>query len=49
MYHIKIQNLVNPDNIWVEDFDSYYLFNKRLTKLKYSKKLLVVMSWKESF
>ena len=49
MYHIKIQNLLKPSNIWVEDYDSYYLFSKRITKLRYSKKLLVIMSWKESF
>ena len=26
---------------WREEFDSYYFFRKRLTKLKYSKKLVV--------
>ena len=26
---------------WCEEFDSYYLFKKRYTKLKYSKKLVM--------
>ena len=26
---------------WCEEFESYYFFRKRLTKLKYSKKLVV--------
>ena len=26
---------------WKEEFDSYYFFRKRVTKLKYSKKLVV--------
>ena len=26
---------------WQEEFESYYLFRKRYTKLKYSKKLVV--------
>lgn len=26
---------------WQEEFDSYYFFRKRVTKLKYSKKLVV--------
>ena len=49
MYYIKIQNLKKPSNIWTEEYDSYYLYNKRLTKLKYSKKLQVIMNWKEVF
>ena len=28
-------------NAWREEFESYYFFRKRLTKLKYSKKLVV--------
>lgn len=49
MYYIKIQDLMNPDHIWVEQFDSPYLYNKRLNKLKYSKKLLVIMKWQEIY
>ena len=26
---------------WKEEFDSYYLFRKRVTKLQYSKKLQI--------
>lgn len=26
---------------WCEEFESYYLFRKRVTKLKYSKKLVI--------
>ena len=26
---------------WCEEFDSYYLFKKRVNKLKYSKKLFI--------
>ena len=49
MYYIKIQNLEKENNIWTEAYESIYLYNKRLNKLKYSKKLLVLMSWKEGF
>ena len=27
---------------WTERFDSYYLFRKRVNKLKYSKKLKII-------
>jgi hypothetical protein len=27
---------------WCEEFDSYYLFKKRVNKLKYSKKLFII-------
>lgn len=40
MYFINI--LDNTTNkTWCEYFDSYYLFKKRVTKLKYSKKLII--------
>ena len=40
MYFINItDNATNKS--WKEEFDSYYLFRKRVTKLKYSKKLVM--------
>lgn len=32
---------IETNKKWEEHFDSYYLFRKRLNKLKYSKKLFV--------
>lgn len=32
----------STDKSWKEEFDSYYLFKKRVTKLQYSKKLQIV-------
>ena len=40
MYYINITDLETGKN-WKEEFDSYYIFRKRVTKLKYSKKLVV--------
>ena len=40
-YFINIYDKTT-DKSWCENFDSYYLFRKRYTKLKYSKKLVVV-------
>ena len=40
MYFIRIYNS-ETNKSWKEEFDSYYFFRKRLTKLKYSKKLIV--------
>lgn len=40
MYFINItDNTTNKS--WKEEFDSYYLFRKRVMKLKYSKKLRI--------
>ena len=41
MYFLKIY-YNNNKKIWEEQFYSYYLFSKRVTKLKHSKKLIVV-------
>lgn len=41
MYNITIKDL-STGKFWEEEFDSYYLFRKRLTKLKYSKKLVII-------
>lgn len=40
MFYIKILDTTN-NNIWKEEFDSYYLFRKRVVKLNYSKKLRI--------
>lgn len=40
MYYINIYDN-STGNSWKEEFDSYYLFRKRVTKLKYSKKLKI--------
>lgn len=40
MYFINLYDKTTGKG-WQEEFDSYYLFRKRLTKLKYSKKLVV--------
>lgn len=40
MFYIKILDTTN-NNIWKEEFDSYYLFKRRYTKLKHSKKLVM--------
>ena len=42
---IKILNLENGI-VWTETFTSQYLMNKRLNKLKYSKKLRVLSYFK---
>jgi hypothetical protein len=41
MYFINIYDKTTQKSWW-ENFDSYYLFEKRCTKLKFSKKLVVV-------
>ena len=41
MYFIEIYDKTN-DNSWKEEFDSYYIFRKRVIKLKYSKKLIMI-------
>lgn len=40
MFYINIYDLTTG-NTWREDFESYYLFKKRVNKLRYSKKLQV--------
>lgn len=40
MYFIRIYNS-ETNKSWKEEFESYYLFKKRVNKLKYSKKLVV--------
>ena len=40
MYFINIYDKTTNKS-WKEEFDSYYFFRKRVTKLKYSKKLVV--------
>lgn len=46
MYYIKIKNLTKENSIWTEKYDSLYLYQKRLRKLHYSKKLLVLGCYK---
>lgn len=41
MYFINIYDKTT-DKSWKEEFESYYFFRKRVTKLKYSKKLMVL-------
>lgn len=40
MYFINIYDKTTNKS-WKEEFESYYLFRKRYTKLKYSKKLVI--------
>ena len=40
MYFINIYDK-STNKSWEEKFESYYFFRKRVTKLKYSKKLVV--------
>ena len=40
MLYIEIYD-TTTNKCWTETFDSYYLFRKRVNKLKYSKKLLI--------
>ena len=40
MYFINIYDKTTNKN-WKEEFDSYYLFRKRVIKLNYSKKLFI--------
>ena len=40
MYFINIYDK-SANKSWEEKFESYYFFRKRLTKLKYSKKLII--------
>lgn len=41
MYFIEIYDKTNG-NSWKEEFESYYLFRKRVIKLKHSKKLSII-------
>ena len=41
MYFINIFDKTTEKQ-WKEKFYSYYLFKKRVTKLKYSKKLFII-------
>ena len=41
MYYIIIMDLTTGKE-WKEEFDSYYFFRKRVMKLKYSKKLIIL-------
>jgi hypothetical protein len=40
MFFIRIFDKTTGKD-WKEEFDSYYLFRKRVMKLKYSKKLFI--------
>lgn len=40
MLFIKIYDTIN-NRSWTEKFDSYYLFKKRVNKIKYSKRLRI--------
>lgn len=40
MFYINIYDNSTAKS-WMEEFDSYYLFKKRVNKLKYSKKLFI--------
>ena len=40
MYFINIYDK-STNKSWKEEFDSYYLFRKRVIKLNYSKKLFI--------
>lgn len=40
MYFINIFDK-STNKSWKEEFESYYFFRKRITKLKYSKKLII--------
>jgi len=40
MYWIEILNKTTGEN-WKEEFTSYYLFKKRVTKIQFSKKLVI--------
>ena len=40
MYFINIFD-TTTNKTWREEFESYYFFRKRVTKLKYSQKLVV--------
>lgn len=46
MYTITILDL-STHKTWQETYDSYYLYNKRLIKLRYSKKLVVISTREE--
>lgn len=41
MFEIKILDIVN-DKVFVENYDSYYLFRRRVSKLRYSVKLIML-------
>ena len=41
MYYIKVYNKETSKS-WTEEFTSYYYFRKRVIKLGYSKKLLII-------
>lgn len=41
MYYIIVMDLTTGRE-WKEEFDSYYFFRKRVIKLKYSKKLIIL-------
>ena len=41
MYYIEILDL-STNKRWTEEFTSYYIFRKRVIKLGYSKKLMII-------
>lgn len=41
MYELTIYDK-EKDRKWVEYYDSYYLFRKRIIKLRYSKRLIIL-------
>ena len=41
MYFLKIYDK-STEKVWEEQFYSYYLFSKRVTKLRYSVKLIML-------
>lgn len=41
MYYIEIY-CYETEKSWIEKFDSYYLFRKRVIKLEHSKRLVIL-------
>lgn len=41
MYYIEIYDY-QTEKSWTEKYDSYYLFRKRVIKLNYSKRLVIL-------
>lgn len=41
MYYIKVYDY-KSEKTWIEKFDSYYKFRKRVIKLSYTRKLVIL-------
>ena len=41
MYYIEVYDY-QSEKTWIEKFDSYYKFRKRVIKLSYSRKLVIL-------